>query len=411
MRLALWLAPALGAACLALWRWSTHELPPDEYTQQVSPSADRLHEAETPIARPAANVSPGEAEAEPAEAMDTVALRRLCGRPWAANFSAECLAVLERRYQGGVPDPEPMERQFRPVMLGEPVTWREVFEDVDAGLAAVEDALGRPECLVPEGRFRLDLRDACAANDIARLAIVRRECVKLLLYDDVESRQRRWDIDMGAVDRAADQAEYYRRLEQLSERWFGMMWRYGKCRAVPEAALGNLGPFSWPLGPGNFPMDQIDMMEAAARLGSDWALSSVLRMGDTVLVVGDQGVDDVREQRPVLAELLQMRRAEGVERVAHALVAFELGEALGIPVLSEGVMRHTKYVDYERLAAAWPPAARRLIGLGWTLVVDDGRGGERRRFETPEDVLGDEPWPEWSASGWLRLAPAAEPSP
>ena len=106
-----------------------------------------------------------------------------------------------------------------------------------------------------------------------------------------------------------------------------------------------------------------------------------------------------------------MRRDEGVERVTHALVAFELGEALGIPVLSEGVMRHTKYVDYEQLAAAWPPAARRLIGLGWTLVVDDGRGGERRRFETPEDVWGDEPWSEWSASGWLRLVPAAEPSP
>ena len=228
LRLALWLAPALGAACLALWHWSALGTLPDEYTQQVSPSADRRHEAETPVARPAANVSPGEAEAESAETVDTVALRRLCGRPWVANFTAECLAVLERRYQGGVPDPEPMERQFRPVMLGEPVTWREVFEDVDAGLAAVEDALGRPECLVPEGRFRLDLRDACAANDIARLAIVRRECVKLLLYDDVESRQRSWDTHMHAVDRAADQTEYYRRLEQLSERWFGMMWRYGK---------------------------------------------------------------------------------------------------------------------------------------------------------------------------------------
>ena len=237
---------------------------PGSASWRVKGERGGLDEAEMPIARPAADVSPGEAEAEPAEAMDTVALRRLCGRPWVANFTAECLAVLERRYQGGVPDPEPLERQFRPVMLGEPVTWREVFEDVDAGLAAVEDALGRPECLVPEGRFRLDLRDACAAIDIARLAIVRRECVKLLLYDDVESRQRSWETHMHAVDRAADQAEYYRRLEQLSERWFGMMWRYGKCRAVPEAALGNLGPFSWPLGPGNFPMDQIDMMEAAA---------------------------------------------------------------------------------------------------------------------------------------------------
>ena len=410
LRHALWLAP-FGAACLALWYWNTRSGPPAVETQGMYSAAERERETQVPIASPANDASAGEAGAEPAEALDTLALGRLCGRPWVAKFTAECLAVLERRYQGGVPDPGSMERKFRPVMLGEPVTWRQVFEDVDAGVAAVEEALRRPECLVPEGRFRLDLRDACAANDMARLAILRRECPLLLPHDgSVDLRRHGWDAHMSTVDRAADQAEYYRRLQQLNERWFGMMWRVGKCREVPEAVLADLGPFLRPLGPGNFVMDQIDMMEAAARLGSDWALSSVLRMGGPVFVVGDVGIDDVREQRPVLAELLRMRRAEGVERVKHALVAFELGEALGIPVHSEGVLRFTGHIDYEQQAAAWPPAARRLIALGWTLTVDDGQGGERRRFETPEDVWGDEPWPEWAASDWLRLVPA-EPSP
>lgn len=408
----LWLALAVGVACLALWHWNTRRGPPAGETQELLPSADRRHQTQVPIASPAIDSRADKAEAGPVEALDTLALRRLCGRPWVAEFTAECLAILERRYQDSVPDPLPMKRKFRPVMLGEPVTWGEVFDGVVAGLAAVEDALDRPECLVPEGRFRLDLGDACAANDIARLAILRRECVHLLPHDgSLEGRRLSWDAHMRTVDRAADQAEYYRRLEQLDERWFGMMWRLGKCRAVPKAALGDLGPFLRPLGPGNFDMDQIDMMEAAARLGSNWALSSVLHMRGNVLVVGDQGIDDVRGQRPVLAELLRARRAEGVERVKHALVAFELGEALGIPVQSVGLSRLTGYVDYEQQLAAWPPAARRLIALGWTLVVDDSHGGEPRRFETPEDVFGDEPWPEWAASGWLRLVPATEPSP
>ena len=408
LRRVLWALPfAVGVACWGTWHWGVREPQTTFDAHGLRSTADTGRETHLATGDPALGTSAGESEVEPAEALDTLALRQLCGRPEVAEFTAECLAVLERRYQSSVPDVRPLEAKFRPVMLGEPVTWRQVFENVNAGVAAVREALVRSECLVPKGRFRLDLHDACAADDMARLAILRRECALAQhRYYSLESRQRWLDVELADANRTKDQWNYYKRREQLDERWFSMMWRLDKCRTAPEAALADLGPFRRPLGLRVVEMDQIDMMEAAARLGSDWALSSVLRMGGTVFVVGDEGIDDVREQRPVLAELLRMRRAEGLERVKHALVAFELGEALGIPVHSEGVLRFTGHIDYEQQAAAWPSAARRLIALGWTLMVDDGQGGERRRFETPEDVWGDEPWPEWAASDWLRLMPA-----
>ena len=418
LRRTLWVLPVAGAVAFwALWRFDGSKAP--AVVAEAPPEVPAAVAPET-IARPYAAGAPEEVVAEaPVPALGAFELRQLCGRPWEAAFTDECEAALERRYRDRVPDLKPLDRQFRPVMLGEPVTWAEVFDDPAGDLAAAREALGRPECLVPKGQLRLDLREDCAADEIAKLAILRAECaVSIHRHYSLESRQRRWDTGLADAHRAADQAEYHRRLERMDDDWFGMMWRLGKCRALPEGALGALGPFRRPLGWWILGHEQVELMLTAARLGSDWALSSVLwwplnvsNPGDEELNTSEDVINEVGGERPVLAELLRMRRAQGAEQIAHALVALQLGDALGVPVQAEGVLRIIGLIDLDEERAAWPLAARRLIRLGWTLVVADPAGGEPRRFEAPEQVLGDEPWLDWLGEGRFQMVAAPVPTP
>ena len=343
------------------------------------------------------------AQGEPSAA---VPLRDLCGEPWVADFTQECLKALERRHaERAVSDDSPRDN-FWPSLIGDRVTWREVFEHPAPALAAVRRALDRPECLVPDGRFRIDLRQTCAADDMARLAILRRECTLLGRYDDLDARQGLWDVNMRVVDRAEDHAEYRGRLKRLDDRWFGELWRHGKCQPLAEETFAALGPFPEPIRDWHTPNDQYEMMEAAARLGSDWALSSVLWSGTDSHMLSDEEVAEVRRRRPVLAELLDARRNAGVERGGHILAAALLGDVLGVALQPEGVQAMSKGLRLEDWRAAWPLAARRVIGMGWRLVVDGA--AVEWRFEAPEDVRGDEPWFDWSAEGLLRLEASAE---
>ena len=386
----LWVAVLGTTAAIAFWsflRWS-----PSQEAPSASDAAQMAAKetGEKPIDIFAPSVLPAQ-PADAAQQADLIELRRLCGRPWVAEFERECLAALARRYGNTVPDNKRWQRTgtWRPVMLGEPVTWAEVFARPAGDLAAVMEAVQRSECLVPEGRFRLDLRRRCAADELARLAILARECNGLSnYYGLIEDRQTYWDMDREEADRAEDQPEYYRRMARRSERWFGMMWRLAKCRALPEGTLAHLRDF-------RLRQRRFGMMEAAARLGSDWALSSVLRYTAPMLPVGDAGIEDVRESRPVLAELLRMRRAEGAERTKHALAAYMLGASLGVAVHPEGVEQITGPPDATWPAAA-PKAARWLVEQGWTLIVDDDGG--LRRFERPEDVAEHQPWWDY----WLE---------
>ena len=419
MKRILWALSGVGvAAAVVFWALWDRGGPSGSAFGATSPApatlAERTALRET-VGGPPGDVA-GTAQA-PAEPLDASALRALCGRPWEAVFSAECMKALERRYRDTIPDGEHFDVGFTPVMLGEPVTWGQVFNDVALGLESVREAVARPECLVPEGRFRLDLGRDCAADEMARLAILRRACARLLSKHDepVEVRQERWDRAVAHVRGIVDQTEYYQRLERLHEDSFGKMWRLAKCRALPEGTLEQLGPFIRPhtkvlrvdgvyIGRGAITIE-VDMIQAAARLGSDWALSSLLRMPWAVLKTGDQGIEDVRE-RPVLAELLRMRRAVGVEQTMHAYVAERLGVALGVQVHPEGVAAFTGVASVEDNQAAWRLAAPRLIELGWTLVVDDPAAAAPRRFEKREDILGDETWFEWDVAGHIRLVAA-----
>ena len=359
-------------------------------------------EREIGAAPPAKIESPAESAEQPAAAP----LRELCGQPWVADFTRECLEALERRYGESAVADASSRYGFRPSLLGERVTWHQVLEKPAQALAAVREAVARPECLVPDGRFRIDLRQTCAADDMARLAILRRECTLLERYDDLDARQGLWDVNMRVVDRAEDHAEYHGRLKRLDDRWFGELWRHGKCQPLAEETFAALGPFPEPIRDWHTPNDQYEMMEAAARLGSDWALSSVLWSGTDSHMLSDEEVAKVRRRRPVLAELLDARRNAGVERGGHILAAVLLGDVLGVALQPEGVQAMSKGLRLEDWRAAWPLAARRVIGMGWRLVVDGA--AVEWRFEAPEDVRGDEPWFDWSAEGLLRLEASAE---
>ena len=430
MRRIIWALPVGAAvAILFVWVW-IGTAPETNVVRSPAPSrADEGAPAPPAVGRRPLVDRPDNRRHDRNPLLDVRALRQLCGRPWEAAFSRECSTALERRY--GETVPELNTGFFRPVMLGEPVTWAQVFDDAAATLAAVTQALARPECSVPEGRIRIDLREKCAADQMAKLAILRDECARSLRrHDSLERRQRWWEVDLAAANRevgqaraartrqpGADlaaanrevgQAEYHRRLEQMDEDWFGRMWRLDECRAVPEDALKALGPFAPAFGLRQFGNEQADLMKAAARLGSDWALSSVLWWTNGLFGVAEDQFDAVARERPVLAELLRMRRAAGVERIKHAVVSFRLGEALGVPVHSEGVLAFTGEVGSDEHRAAWQLAAPRLMELGWTLVVADPEGSATRRFETPADLWGDEERIEWVLEGRVTLVPGPD---
>ena len=69
-----------------------------------------------------------------------------------------------------------------------PITWCQVYADPAAMRRIVADALRNPECRVAEGQVRLDLREVCAADAIARLAILQQQCGVILDNSDYERR-------------------------------------------------------------------------------------------------------------------------------------------------------------------------------------------------------------------------------
>ena len=411
LKRALLVSSFCAAALLALWHWGGSNAPAAVVTNLGAPSAASASGA---VPRETGNelAAVPDEQQTPERRVDIWALRQLCGRPWEAAFGAECSAALERRYRDAVPDAAAESSisdpgHFKPVMLGEPVTWGEVFEDTAGAVAAARRAVARPDCRIPEGGIRIDLRGECAANEMAKLAILRSECEDLLgRHRSLESRHDMWEFEMTMAARALDRADYQERLDLLDENWFGMTWRLGKCRALPAEAFDILGPFPAPNSVGSVANNQDDLMKAAARLGSDWALSSVLWYPNSMFRVDDGHFDGVAAERPVLAELLRMRRAEGVERIKHMVVSFQLGEALGVQVHPWGVFRFTGLFTRDDHRAAWRLAAPRLMELGWAIEVDDPAAGARRRIEKAEDLWGDEPWLRWEEEGRIRLVAA-----
>lgn len=174
-----WVLLFVGAAALwALWQQYGPSTAPEGAASPIATPTTDAHATARPETPRQANDDNEQARSA-SEPLDTVALRQHCGRPWEAQFAEECLAVLERRYRGTTPQLPTLLPGFLPVLLGAPPTWSQVFDEPAAALAAARDGLARPECLVPEGALRIDLRDECAADAMAKLAILRQQCAAL----------------------------------------------------------------------------------------------------------------------------------------------------------------------------------------------------------------------------------------
>ena len=327
---------------------------------------------------------------------------------------------------------------FDPVLLGRPPTWDDVFQDTEGALAKVYDAMDRPECLPPAGELRFEHREACAADDMARLAILRLDCARLMFQlgysgevatgvwegqpgdrDDFETRQRAWEIDLLRLDRAADTADYQTRRDRMDGDWYAAMWRAGRCRALPSGVFTKIGPFGpatgWPrIAPNS------KLFKTAARLGSEWALSIVLNQGRwaETLPLDERSLTGLQAERPALAELMRLRRAHlrwdwdpaprRVTMLMHAATALAIGEAVNADIHADAVWGPAQRffpdgVDEPDRAAGVALAARRLIGMGWTVVVSGGEDEAGRVFTHADDVHEDDPWWTWWDAGRVSV--------
>ena len=256
---------------LLLAAWLTVEYLEDRHT---TPSSD-----DVPISRQVANERPTyPAEVPPIEG--NAGERGLdidysCSS--VMDRTPECFAALELRYLG-----EPADRwRTEPVLaVSNPLTWREVFSNpLDARVAAAS-ALSKPVCHVPNGRIRNDLKSTCAADEIAKLAVLHHACIAALRDDtttDMSDWEHMWNLEIARLDReASNQEDYYRRREDLKDHWYWLSWRLSKCRTVPAKALVFIESLESPSDDSQdvrrFAHGQTLELEAlAARLGSEWA--------------------------------------------------------------------------------------------------------------------------------------------
>ncbi|MDE0177111.1 MAG: hypothetical protein OXP36_00820 [Gammaproteobacteria bacterium] len=261
-----------------------------------------------------------------AEDIATLAeLREMCPDPWTEGVPDDCSAALAGRYgregmrmvrppyDGGGWEPPP-------APLPVEVPWEEAFTDVAGARRAVKDALGKPECAafilydskekfgIADGRdveATPQLREVCAADGAARLAMVHAGCVKLLRRAgrlDLSLERHPDDEAAAAVLRERDSAyrheanwvwavehldddptltleEYWRRRDEIEDERFRFAWRRLMCRAVPPEAFALLDALP---EPGHDIHQGHHLRRYAARLGNEWALAVAERNEEEV---------------------------------------------------------------------------------------------------------------------------------
>ena len=154
------------------------------------------------------------------DTLDVAELGRLCPAPL-QGVSGECRNALDGRYSSQrvpffAPYADPGDSvRWVPALLGPAILWRDIFEDPGSLRERTEDALGRPECVLPRGIVRQNLRDSCDADAMFRLSMLFDACVPLRVRDN--SFIRGWQPS-----------------EVLGERLLYLGWRLHRCRAVPQ---------------------------------------------------------------------------------------------------------------------------------------------------------------------------------
>ncbi len=288
----LW-AGALGvsATVAAVWWWWETAPPPAAQT-----ASDSAPFANVVAAAPVTEVSETARDAGSSDpAVSLQDLWHRCPNAW-SGISDECARALDARYlrepAGLAPlhkDPWGWDRSLRTAFDG--VTWEEVFTAPVSVREAAREALDRDECRVAEGETRPDLGRTCAADDIAKLAILQAGCVMPMVLhggfnpwrppgeeqtwfgpSDAELDERwAWWVDKLDDDPSLSVEEYWRRRAEIDDARFRFAWRLMRCEAVPESAFAWLDSLPTPTAE---PTDQhqgAHLTAIAARLGSEWA--------------------------------------------------------------------------------------------------------------------------------------------
>lgn len=105
--------------------------------------------------------------------------------------------------------------------------WRRVLDDPGGTRRAVVAALDDPQCHLRRGESRPDLREACAADAMVRLAELQQKCLETAHTDWRGVFDRRF--------RAETQEEYHHGAERDAENLAYALWKTYVCRADMDA--------------------------------------------------------------------------------------------------------------------------------------------------------------------------------
>ncbi len=264
-------------------------------------TVDRLP-IQPPASGPVPELAPVEtattAEVATVEYSTVNELQIICNTPWNV-IDDQCAVALDARYMdetvalGHLFDHAGsywLHSQERLPAASELVTWRDAFANPAEARRAVEGALSRPACHVPEGETRHDLGRQCAADAFAKLAVIHQACVMpLVLYSSFNPWRpggeeptwsgpsaaeidETWARHIGRLDEDASLTveAYWSRRTEIEDARLRFAWRLMRCRGV-EGELAWLDDLPQPTGDNENQSQARPLAELAARLGNEWA--------------------------------------------------------------------------------------------------------------------------------------------
>lgn len=185
---------------------------------------------------------------------------------------------------------EPCETALNRFLLTD--DWRRVLDNPLATRHAVVAAFEDPECRPHAGdprqtsgrewrrlrrEPRPELREACAADAMARLADLQHKCVERLHQDWAKSHDKAIDrLDRMAAEDSYTQDRYYRLVEDEHYRSTHIYWETHMCRSVDPGAFEWVDALPEPPGDPAAPRynrpaisQWLDLYDAADRLGAE----------------------------------------------------------------------------------------------------------------------------------------------
>ncbi len=347
-------------------------------------------------------------------AADLPWLRTLCAPLW-AELSPDCMAELDRVYLdrdagrnlGFDAVAEAAASSFEGPQPPGSVTWREVFEDPRALRGTVRRAADNPQCQAKRGEAPHHLREACAADAFARLSVLHGAC----------GRTRHWGLEL--VDQPNEWAAYWERarehldptaegrrdrLAALEESELHFAWRLRKCRGTVAARQRIVTVRKTPVQ-FRFRGQELELLVAAARLGSPWANARL----DAWDPAGFADSDAVWPWAvaPRVVEVRTIRRrlaADGTLRWTYANGDEAWFDDHGVPT-----HWHSESGETETGSKTMLGKRQRPRSAAW---VDDGGLSRWQDYDGVEhwiDADGAEHWIDFDGVEWVLLPPEVAP--